>query len=102
VLFNIHFECRRLILLLLTRGIFTVSDYINPIEEQLLKDFLALYTCDLRREHHHPMDEQCLVCSKLEIILAIEKYQALNAPYSPEASSVVTGNRGISTTCPAD
>jgi hypothetical protein len=79
-----------------------VSDYINPIEGQLLKDLLALYTCDLRREHHHPVDEQCLVCSKLEIILAIQKYQALNAPFSPEASSVVTDNLRINTTCPAD
>jgi len=87
---------------LLTRGIFIVSDHINPVEGQLLKDLLALYACDMRRENHHPDDEQCLVCSKLEIILAIQKYQALNAPFSPEASSVVTANPRISTTCPAD
>jgi hypothetical protein len=63
-----------------------VDQFINPIERSLLHDLSGLYACDLETDSHTHGHGQCLVCAKQAIIVAITRYEELDALYRERAA----------------
>jgi hypothetical protein len=54
-----------------------MNQFSNPIENSLLQDILHLYACDLERDAHTGGHFECLACSRLAIIDAINQHNNL-------------------------
>jgi len=75
-----------------------MDQFINPVESNLLHDILGLYEWDLRSDSHTPGHGQCLACAKQAIIVAITRYEELDALHRERAAAslaslVATANR---------
>jgi hypothetical protein len=54
-----------------------MQQFTNPIEQNLLKDIVSLYSCDLETEIHSYLHLQCLACSKRAVINVVSRHLRL-------------------------